>query len=167
MRIPAAFLQLPLKETQLSLSNCADAFMEPVKEQLITIQLIRKYNLSLKSMLGVLLAYYFMDCTFILFMLMTLDEMNLAMGTLLFFYPVQFSVFVILILVPSHATVIFLKGLSDLFRESDNIRCSLKARFKFTYMLKGMRHLDSFDCFDFIPNIQHMFIVWVSLKNYV
>lgn len=152
---------------QLILTNCADAFMQQVKEQLITIQLIRKYNQSLKSILGVLLTYYFMDCTFILFILMTLDEMNLAMGTLLFFYPIQFSVFVIFILVPSHVTVMFRKGLSDLFRESDNIRCSLKVRFKFTYMLKGMRHLDSFDCFDFIPNIQHMFIVWVSLKKCV
>ena len=139
-----------------------DQFMEQLKEEMVTINMIRKYNSSLKLMFGGLLTAAFANSIFCLFILMTTDGYDLIFITVAFFGPIEIILLVSFIFIPSFVAVKFREEVVGMIRRGDRlVRCGLAQRFKVSYILEGMANLDSFDCYDFIPQIQHMFAVWV------
>lgn len=143
-----------------------DKFLKhQIKEQLNMVQMIRKYKESLKLILGTMSACYFMTCTFVTYQIFALDHFSLSLTmltVLLPFYVLGLSLFIIL---PSNVTVRYRKTLIDTYRKCDRAKCTIIERFKLTHILNGMRCNDSFSFTDYIPNIKHMFVVWVSYDN--
>lgn len=137
---------------------------ERILEQLNTVKLIEGYNQTMKWILGVMLTYYSLNYTLLMFLVIDSNEWNYTRIAFLYFLPIQFVMFMIYIILPSRSTMYSRKAVNGIKRMFDDGTFSFSDRLKYASILHGLNVNDSFDCFDYISHIDYVHAFWVSFS---
>lgn len=143
-------------------SAAREKLWKHVSELLDLITKVRKYNQTMKSVIGCIMFFYYLDSTIIAYVMVsptTPIEMVLPCGTA---GPIYFSVLCLFIIISARVHENIQESMLNLIAISPNIDLNIEERIKINSIFEGMKHQTAFDGSDFVPQLHSSLVIWVN-----
>ena len=147
----------PIEEVVLS----KDDLWAHVTDHVHLVTRIRKWDQSLKPILGVTMVFYYANCTFLTYVSISPVASNLFSISCVSFLPFMFVMFVLNILIPATIRERVQEHSAKLHQISFNCELNHEETLKLNYVLNGTRFNSTLDPIAFLPPHHYSLFLWV------
>ena len=137
-----------------------DRFLQQVNAGVKGVGSVRKFNQFLKLIIGVDFTVILIVTTIGTFLLISAKNFTIVHVLITLIVLGYWILFGIIIYLPSKISCQITQRANELFRMSNQFKWSVIERYRINRSIEGMRHFNSFSCFDF-KDMHHTLIVTV------